>query len=140
MQKCLEWIDALFTDESIFPVDATVDFPDDFLDNYINKIYTFMFRVFAILYHCHYELLVANQVANLLNTTLKHFMFFTLRFKLILDDEELQALATPVSKIRKDYIAAWKRHGAARELKTKRKAEAKKKQAKKEQPKKKNAE
>uniref|UniRef100_A0A7S3V049 Mob1/phocein family protein n=1 Tax=Aplanochytrium stocchinoi TaxID=215587 RepID=A0A7S3V049_9STRA len=116
MEKCLNWIDQAFNDETVFPTDATIDWPTDFLDNHICRIFTYMFRTFAILYHCHYELLVQNKVANLLNTTLKHFVFFSIRYNLLIDEEELLALATPVEKIKKEYIKAWNKSSIKRKI------------------------
>lgn len=107
MEKALVWIDKVLDDRTIFPIDQSVDFPGDFISNHICKIFTFMFRVFAILYHGHYELLVQNKVANLLNTALKHFIFFSIRFNLLVEPEELEALKTPLIKLQHDYIKAW---------------------------------
>mmetsp|Transcript_10254 Transcript_10254/g.11785 ORF Transcript_10254/g.11785 Transcript_10254/m.11785 type:complete len:226 (-) Transcript_10254:422-1099(-) len=130
MEKCLTWIDTTFSNQTIFPTDSSVDWPPDFLDNHICKIFTFMFRVFAILYHCHYELLVQNKVANLLNTTLKHFIFFSIRFNLLLDNEELEALSSPVAKLKKDYMKAWNKSTIKRELSAKAKKEKEKRKKK----------
>ena len=78
----MEWIENLLDDERVFPVADGQPFPPDFVDT-VRKIFRRLFRVYAHIYHSHF-----NQVCELgeeahLNTLFKHFIFFSHYFKLI---------------------------------------------------------
>lgn len=78
----MEWIEQLLDNERVFPVAAGEPFPADFIDT-VRKIFRRLFRVYAHIYHSHF-----NQVCELgeeahLNTLFKHFIFFSHYFKLI---------------------------------------------------------
>ena len=78
----MEWIEQLLDNERVFPVTAGEPFPADFVDT-IRKIFRRLFRVYAHIYHSHF-----NKVCELgeeahLNTLFKHFIFFSHYFNLI---------------------------------------------------------
>lgn len=50
----MEWIEALLDDERVFPVSAGVPFPQDF-QAIISKIFRRLFRVYAHIYHSHFN-------------------------------------------------------------------------------------
>eukprot|EP00768_Dysnectes_brevis_P003538 gnl/Dysnectes_brevis/251_a282_8731.p1 GENE.gnl/Dysnectes_brevis/251_a282_8731~~gnl/Dysnectes_brevis/251_a282_8731.p1 ORF type:complete len:216 (-),score=61.13 gnl/Dysnectes_brevis/251_a282_8731:84-731(-) len=82
------WIQELIDNQSIFPTQPGVPFPKDF-HRVVKQIFKRMFRVYAHIYHCHW-----NEVQRLgteahLNTCTKHFVFFVLEFNLMeIDDLE----------------------------------------------------
>ena len=78
----MEWIEHLLDDERVFPVAAGIPFPSDFVDT-VRKIFRRLFRVYAHIYHSHF-----NQVCELgeeahLNTLFKHFIYFCHYYDLI---------------------------------------------------------
>jgi len=82
----MEWIEQLLDNERVFPVATGEPFPADFIDT-VRKIFRRLFRVYAHIYHSHF-----NQVCELgeeahLNTLFKHFIFFSHYFKLIIPQE-----------------------------------------------------
>jgi len=93
----LEWIENTVTDESIFVIAEDTKFPDDF-DATIQRIFTRMFRIFAIIYHSHFKYIEEQGAASHLNTSFKHFVFFAYENGL-LEDKEIKALEEPVSRL-----------------------------------------
>ncbi|KAH9250068.1 hypothetical protein BASA81_012114 [Batrachochytrium salamandrivorans] len=63
-------------DASIFPVNESEPFPPNFEQNYVKDMFKRMFRVFAIIYHRHFDKVQELDAAAHLNTCFKHFMFF----------------------------------------------------------------
>mmetsp|Transcript_15602 Transcript_15602/g.19338 ORF Transcript_15602/g.19338 Transcript_15602/m.19338 type:complete len:285 (+) Transcript_15602:423-1277(+) len=66
------------------------------------KMTNFLFRVFAIVYNNHYEILSILDAALQLNTTFKRFVFFAMEFDL-LDQEEISVLQGTVNHLRKEF-------------------------------------
>ena len=50
----MTWIEAMLDNEAIFPVVEEEEFPEDF-EVYIQDMFKKMFRIFAIIYHRHFE-------------------------------------------------------------------------------------
>lgn len=93
----MEWIEQLLDNERVFPVAAGEPFPSDFVDT-VKKIFRRLFRVYAHIYHSHF-----NQVCDLgeeahLNSLFKHFIIFSNHFKLIVP-QELAPLQELVDRI-----------------------------------------
>jgi len=93
----MEWIEQLLDNERVFPVAEGEPFPSDFVDT-VKKIFRRLFRVYAHIYHSHF-----NQVCDLgeeahLNSLFKHFIIFSNHFKLIVP-QELAPLQELVDRI-----------------------------------------
>lgn len=74
----LSWIEAQIDDPLIFPVNENEPFPPNFESTYIKDIFKRMFRVFAIIYHRHFEKVQELDATAHLNTCFKHFIFFAI--------------------------------------------------------------
>ena len=75
----------------IFPQRPEQPFPRTFVDA-VRTIFKRLFRVYAHIYHSHWEVMVSLGAEAHLNTCFKHFMYFTHAFSLI-DKKELAPLA-----------------------------------------------
>ena len=80
-------------------------FPKTFMQS-IKVIFTRMFRIFAIVYHHHYEALHELGAVSHLNTSFKHFIFFIWEYDLVSDAEQ-EALQDIIKEIRARYAAAF---------------------------------
>ncbi len=98
----MTWVEDQIDNEEIFPVSESQPFPDDFQD-YIKAIFKKLFRIFAIIYHQHFQTIEEQGAAPHLNTAFKHLMFFTWAFNLMEDDKEIAALEGPVARLRQQY-------------------------------------
>jgi len=101
----MSWIEDQLDNPAIFPDLESQPFPSDF-DEYVKDIFKKMFRIFAIMYHCHFETIEKMEAAAHLNTCFKHFMYFVFEFKLIEDDKELAALKGPVERLSKEWTGS----------------------------------
>jgi len=86
----MTWIDNTINDESVFPTKAGREFPRDF-PQIVRAIFKQSLRVFAHIYHHHYE-----QILNLceeghLNALFAHFISFGREFNL-LDKKDMAPL------------------------------------------------
>jgi len=97
------WVEDQINNEDIFPVQETQAFPSDF-KVYVRDIFKRLFRIFAIIYHKHFQTIEKLEAAPHLNTCFKHFMFFCLNFGL-LDEKEMKALAGPSQRMKEEYEA-----------------------------------
>ncbi|TPX36347.1 hypothetical protein SmJEL517_g01572 [Synchytrium microbalum] len=80
-------IQNLVDDETIFPTKAGMKFPPDF-QNQIRTVFRHLFRVFAHIFHSHYEKILHLSAEGHLNTLFAHFICFGREFDL-LDKKEL---------------------------------------------------
>ncbi|GBG26974.1 MOB kinase activator 1A [Hondaea fermentalgiana] len=99
----MTWIEDQIDNEDIFPVSEEVDFPEDFIEFYVRDIFKKMFRIFAIIYHQHFEVIESLNAAAHINTTFKHFVFFMLEHHLVPEEKELLALKTPFDRYKAEY-------------------------------------
>lgn len=74
----------------IFPQRPGQPFPRSFLDT-VRTIFKRLFRVYAHIYHSHWDMMVTLGAEAHLNTCFKHFVYFTQAFQLI-DSKELAPL------------------------------------------------
>lgn len=95
------WIEDQIQNENLFPVDDKAHFVPEFGD-ISHKIFTRIFRVYAILYHSHFEVFHAQGAAKHLNTNFKHFMFFAYCHNM-LESKEFGALKELVDEHIKSY-------------------------------------
>jgi len=86
----MTWVETQLNDESIFPLQLGTPFPKNFL-SIVKTIFKRLFRVYAHIYHSHFQKIVALGAEAHLNTCFKHFIYFVHEFKLI-EQKELQPL------------------------------------------------
>lgn len=108
MKRCLNWMSKLFDDEAVFPISVDQPFPEDFIELHVCKLFTLMFRVFAILYNSGYKYLKKRNANELFFATLKHFVFFGIRYNLLVETDEFLAMKSPMRRLQEEYIKEWK--------------------------------
>ncbi|RKO97085.1 hypothetical protein CXG81DRAFT_9481 [Caulochytrium protostelioides] len=86
----MTWIQNQVEDEAVFPT-KTAKFPKDF-GSTVRAICKQMFRLFAHIYHAHFDVIVAVKAEAHVNTLFAHFMAFCLAFDL-LDKKEYAPMA-----------------------------------------------
>eukprot|EP00267_Zea_mays_P045165 XP_020397420.1 MOB kinase activator-like 1A [Zea mays] len=79
----MDWIEIQLDDEAIFPQQLGAPFPTNFRDVVVKTIFRRLFRVYAHIYHSHFQMIVKLKEEAHLNTCFKHFALFTLEFKLV---------------------------------------------------------
>lgn len=87
----MTWVQQQLDDEEVFPSRIGVPFPRGFL-NICKTILKRLFRVYAHIYHSHFEKVCQLEEERHLNTSFKHFTFFIKEFNLI-DAKELAPMA-----------------------------------------------
>lgn len=97
VEYLMDWIEAQLDDESVFPQKLGAPFPSNFKD-VVKTIFKRLFRVYAHIYHSHFQKIVNLKEEAHLNTCFKHFVFFTWEFRLI-NKEELAPLNELVESI-----------------------------------------
>nr|CAB3447540.1 unnamed protein product [Digitaria exilis] len=90
VEYLMDWIEAQLDNKSIFPQKIGTQFPQNFKD-VVKTIFKRLFRVYAHIYHSHFQKTVNLKEEAHLNTCFKHFTLFTWEFKLI-DKAELAPL------------------------------------------------
>jgi len=86
----MSWVETQLNDEQIFPLQLGTPFPKNFR-RIVEVIFKRLFRVYAHIYHSHFEKIVGLGAEAHLNTCFKHFIYFVKEFKLI-DQKELAPL------------------------------------------------
>ncbi|KAH0455868.1 hypothetical protein IEQ34_015900 [Dendrobium chrysotoxum] len=97
VEYLMDWIEAQLDDESIFPQKLGTPFPHNFKD-VVKTIFKRLFRVYAHIYHSHFQKIVSLKEEAHLNTCFKHFILFTYEFGLI-DKKELAPLQELIESI-----------------------------------------
>ena len=92
----MSWVESQLNDESVFPVELGKPFPKDFA-NRVRVIFKRLFRVYAHVYHQHFDKLQSLGAEAHLNTCFKHFIFFVDEFKMI-EPKELEPLKELIDK------------------------------------------
>lgn len=95
----MEWVQTQLNDEELFPSQIGVPFPKRFLDE-AKQILRRLFRVYAHIYHAHFEEVVTLGEEAHLNTSFKHFIYFVLEFNLI-QRSELAPMADLIDEFTK---------------------------------------
>lgn len=93
----MTWIQDQLDDEAIFPSKIGVPFPKNFL-SIARAILKRLFRVYAHVYHQHFEHILQLQEEAHLNTSLKHFIYFVQEFNLV-EKKELVPLDDVIEKL-----------------------------------------
>ncbi|GBG33092.1 MOB kinase activator 1A [Hondaea fermentalgiana] len=110
VQHVLGWVEATMNNRLYFPVDENVLFPDDFLD-IVQKVYTRIFRVYAILFHHCLQILHEQDAEDFLHKSFRHFMFLVLEYNLV-RDREFKAMRAAVDQVKEAYEASLQRPSA----------------------------
>ncbi|RLN39390.1 MOB kinase activator-like 1A [Panicum miliaceum] len=97
VEYLMDWIEAQLDDENIFPQKLGAPFPSNFRD-VVKTIFKRLFRVYAHIYHSHFQVIMKLQEEAHLNTCFKQFTLFTLEFRLI-DRAELAPLSELIDPI-----------------------------------------
>ncbi|XP_068634857.1 MOB kinase activator-like 1A isoform X1 [Aristolochia californica] len=79
VEYLMDWIEVQLDDESIFPQKLGTPFPSNFKD-VVKTIFKRLFRVYAHIYHSHFQKIVSLKEEAHLNTCFKHFILFTHAF------------------------------------------------------------
>lgn len=95
----MTWVQDQLDDETLFPSKIGVPFPKNFL-TIAKTILKRLFRVYAHIYHQHFNEVVHLGEEAHLNTSFKHFIFFVQEFNLI-DQRELAPLQELINKLTK---------------------------------------
>ncbi|KAL9314624.1 hypothetical protein ACSQ67_020076 [Phaseolus vulgaris] len=97
VEYLMDWIESQLDDETIFPQRLGAPFPSNFRE-VVKTIFKRLFRVYAHIYHSHFQKIVSLKEEAHLNTCFKHFVLFTWEFRLI-DKAELAPLEDLVESI-----------------------------------------
>jgi len=90
------WISEQLDNPAIFPTDGS-GFGKNFLPT-VQKILNRMFRVYAHIYHHHWEKVKSLNAESHFHTCFKHFYFFTSEFQMM-DQKDLQPMQLLIEKI-----------------------------------------
>lgn len=93
----MTWVQDQLDDEAVFPSKIGVPFPKNFL-SIAKTILKRLFRVYAHVYHQHFEQVVKLQEEPHLNTSFKHFIYFVQEFSLV-DKKELMPLQELIDRL-----------------------------------------
>ncbi|KAI9209408.1 Mob1/phocein, partial [Polychytrium aggregatum] len=99
VDSAMSWIQTVLYDEQIFPTKGTNPFPKD-LQNTLRAIYKHLFRIFAHIYHCHYDKILHMSAEGHLNTLFAHVICFGREFDL-LDKKELSPMSEFITELEK---------------------------------------
>lgn len=97
----MSWIETQLNDEHIFPLQLGSQFSKSF-DGHVKVIFKRLFRVYAHIYHEHFQRIVGMGAEAHLNTCFKHFIFFVTEFHLV-DVKELAPLADLIIQLVPDF-------------------------------------
>lgn len=93
----MSWVESQLNDEHVFPLQLGTSFPKNFQST-VKVIFKRLFRVYAHIYHSHFQKIVSLGAEAHLNTCFKHFIYFVSEFKLI-ETKELQPLQDLISTL-----------------------------------------
>ncbi|KAI5674280.1 hypothetical protein M9H77_14644 [Catharanthus roseus] len=97
VEYLMDWIEVQLDDEAIFPQKLGAPFPSNF-QQVVRTIFKRLFRVYAHIYHSHFQKIIKLKEEAHLNTCFKHFVLFTWEFHLI-DMKQLEPLQDLVESI-----------------------------------------
>eukprot|EP00039_Didymoeca_costata_P024238 m.9720 g.9720 ORF g.9720 m.9720 type:complete len:243 (-) comp4120_c0_seq2:1115-1843(-) len=87
IEYLMTWIQSQLDDQEVFPSKIGVPFPKNFM-SVAKQIQKRLFRVYAHIYHNHFDRVLKLEEEAHLNTSFKHFTFFIHEFNMI-DKREL---------------------------------------------------
>jgi len=94
----MTWVENQLNNETLFPCEKGVPFPKNF-QSVIKVIFKRLFRVYAHIYHSHFQHIMSLGTEYHLNTCFKHFIYFIDEFKLV-DEKELAPLAELIQEFK----------------------------------------
>ncbi|CAD8067097.1 unnamed protein product [Paramecium primaurelia] len=94
----MTWVENQLNNDSLFPCQIGIPFPKTFL-SVVKVIFKRLFRVYAHIYHSHFQHIMALELEYHLNTCFKHFIYFIDEFKLV-EDKELAPLAELIQQFK----------------------------------------
>lgn len=103
VERLYVWIEAQLQDERIFPTKPDDPFPSDFKKR-VERIFRRLFRVYAHIYHAHFDLIVEQKAQAHLNSCFKHFIYFVKEFGLI-QDRDLAPMADYIDEMLKTGVS-----------------------------------
>lgn len=86
----MTWVESQLNNEKVFPCQMGVSFPRNFV-NIIKVIFKRLFRVYAHIYHTHFQHIMLLSAETHLNTCFKHFIYYIDQFQLV-ETKELAPL------------------------------------------------
>lgn len=98
----LAWINNRINEEQLFPTKAGTSFSAQFLPT-VKAIYKQMFRIFAHIYHAHFDIIVNLSLEGHWNSFFQHFISFGKEFEL-LDTRDIEPL--------KELIVVFQQNGS----------------------------
>jgi len=96
VEHLVVWISEQLDDKTIFPDDSS-QFGKNFLPT-CKKILSRMFRVYAHIYHCHWEKVKSLGAEAHINTCFKHFHYFTSEFQLV-EEKDLEPMKAAIDNL-----------------------------------------
>eukprot|EP00897_Mesotaenium_endlicherianum_P006663 jgi/Mesen1/6024/ME000306S05285 len=97
VEYLMDWVESQLDDQTIFPQGLGSSFPSNF-EKVVKTIFKRLFRVYAHIYHSHFQKIVALKEEAHLNTCFKHFILYTQEFSLV-DHKELAPLEDLIESI-----------------------------------------
>ena len=99
IDNLMTWVLDQIHNESIFPSKIGESFPNNF-EQILKKIFQRFFRVYAHIYHSHFQHISFFEALPHLNTSFKHFIYFVEKFRLI-DENDMSPLMELINEFRK---------------------------------------
>jgi MOB kinase activator 1 len=93
----MSWVQTLLDDQSIFPTRAGAEFSKDFV-TVVKSICKKLLRIFAHMYHSHFDKILCLQEEGHFNTLFAHFYCFVQEFNLI-DKKEFTPLSDLITEL-----------------------------------------
>ncbi|KAH9817657.1 Mob1/phocein [Melampsora americana] len=106
----MTWAEKLLADEGTFPTKAGREFNSNTFPSCARHLYTQFLRIFAHLYHAHFDHFLHLSSEGHLNSLFAHFLQFGGEFDLI-EPKELRAPKEGVPFVVGDLLDAWKTMG-----------------------------
>lgn len=97
----VNWVETLLNDNSLFPDAYDYNFSNGYSPT-LKRVYTRLFRCFAIVYSSHYTALEELNATAHINTLFKHFMYFHWEFNII-DEFELEVIHEIVFELKRSF-------------------------------------
>jgi MOB kinase activator 1 len=101
VEYVMEWAAEKMSDPALFPSVEGAPFPPTF-EAELKIIYKRLFRIYAIIYSVHMDLVQEMEAEAHLNTCFKHFMYFILEFQLV-NASEMEPIAAMCNRYKAQY-------------------------------------
>mmetsp|Transcript_16533 Transcript_16533/g.18688 ORF Transcript_16533/g.18688 Transcript_16533/m.18688 type:complete len:237 (-) Transcript_16533:309-1019(-) len=105
VEVALIWIDDQCANPDIFPDTDTnqgTNYPENFVEIYVKKIFVKLFRIFCIIYWSYKDDMGEHLIH--LNTCFRHYIYFALEHNLLPEDEkEIMPIEDIVTRLKSDF-------------------------------------